>query len=117
MSKNKFKDFNMPEFYDRKETYNIIIVINKIQDQRLLYKKEELVVMYKDFSLENPELFEKCCNEKLTEDDKKNMCFLINLRTKVKNNEISFQKASNIVSVYFANKYQPELLQKDGFKK
>ena len=119
MTKKKNQELKniIPEFHNREEEYDIIIEVNKIQEKREIYKMEEIKQMHNQFATDNPELFEKCCKEKLSTTDKKYIVFLLETRRKVKNNLITYQEANQIVSVFFAQEIQPELLQKDGFKK
>ena len=104
-------------FHNRIEKYDIMETIEKIQQQRGLYKPEELKLMYKEFSDDNPELFRKCSTTSMSSDDMLKMKYLLDLRQQVKDGKIPFDKASSILSVKMAQEYQPELLQKDGFSK
>jgi len=117
MSNPSLNNVKQPEFHDRKEEYNILDEINTIQSQKSLYKYDELKLLHQDFADQNPELFEKCTREDMTKDDIENMIYLLDLRQQVKEGKITFEKASNILSFNMAKKYQPELLQKDGFSK
>jgi len=117
MSKQTLKDFKMPEFQDRNENYDILKEIEAIQKKRSIYKYDEIQLMHSDFAEQNPELFEKCSRENMTEDEIKHMIFLLDIRQQVKEGKLTYEKASNIVSIHMANKYQPELLQKNGFSK
>lgn len=116
MSKSTEK-FVPPVFHDREESYDIEETVNKIQEQRIMFKPDEMKQMYLEFATDNPELFKKCCNEILTTKERGYVVFLLTIRRRVKNKEITFQEANNIVSVYFAEQIQPELLTKDGFNK
>lgn len=111
------KDYEPPKFEDRKENYNVLEEIKSIQKEKDLYKYDEIKLMHQEFAEHNPELFEKCVREKMTEDDIQNTICLLQLRERVKKGEISFEQASSMVSTIMARKYQPELLQKDGFGK
>jgi hypothetical protein len=104
-------------FHNRIENYDIMETIEKIQKQRGLYKQEELKLMYKEFSDDNPELFRKCVTTQMSTDDMLKMKYLLNLRQQVKDGKLPFDKASGMLSVKMAQEYQPELLQKDGFTK
>lgn len=112
-----FPDQPKAVFQDRIEKYDIMTEITTIQTQRHLYKYEELRLLHSDFAQQNPELFNKSARTLMTDEDMKNLAYLLKLRNDVKTNVISFEKASGILSVKMAEKYQPELLQKDGFSK
>ena len=103
-------------FHDRTETYDIQETVNKIQEQRLLFNIDEVRQMHIDFVKDNPELFKKCFDTVMTVQEQEELIFMLKLRERVKKNEITFQEANSIISVYFAEKYQPELLSKNGFK-
>ena len=116
-NKQKISDV-MQQFQDREEKYDIIEEIKKIQQEKKIYKYEEIKLMHSDFSEQNPELFERCIREDMTTDNNmKHMKFLLEQRNKVKNKEIQFDKASGYISLCMAKEFQPELLQKDGFSK
>jgi hypothetical protein len=117
MSKESLNNIKQPEFNDRKENYNILEEITSIQSQRTMYKYDEIKLMHQDFAEQNPELFEKCTRENIKPDDIKKMVYMLDLRKQVKEGKISFEKASNIFSMKMAKEFQPELLQKNGFKK
>lgn len=104
------------KFQDRTESYDIEKTVQKIQEQRSLYKPNELKQMHSDFATDNPELFKKCCDEKLKPKDFEYLVFILKLRQQVKRKEITFQEANSIVAIHFAEQIQPELLSKDGFK-
>ena len=106
-----------PVFQNRIEKYDIIETIQQIQNQRSLYKPDELRLLHADFAKDNPELFRKCLNTNMTPDDISKMKYLLDLRQQVKDGKIPFDKASGILSVKMAQEYQPELLRKDGFTK
>lgn len=114
----KPKKFKEAKFdYNRKESYDIQETVKKIQEQRHLYKMDEVKQLHPEFATELPELFKKCYEEEMTDKDIEYLTFQLNLRRRVQNREISFAEANRIVSVYFAEQIQPELLSKDGFKK
>lgn len=111
------KQIEKPNIHDRVENFDILNEINKIQSERTLYKYEEIKLIHQEFAEQNPELFEKCVREKISQDDIKNTIYLLDLRQQVKDGKITYEKASSIMSFYMAKKFQPELLQKDGFQK
>ena len=102
-------------FTDRDESYDIEETVKQIQEQRKMYRLEEMQQMHSEFATENPELFKKCANETLTEKDHGYVVFLLKLRRQVKNKEITFAEANKTVAIYFAQEIQPELLSKNGF--
>lgn len=104
-------------FHNRKEDYDILTEVKEIQEQRKQFKIDEVEQMHTEFAKDNPELFKKCYNDDMTDDKIEELVYMIELRKKVKNNEISFEQASAQVSAYFAQKYQPELLTKDMKRK
>ena len=103
------------EFQDRLETYDIVTVVNKLQVERKLFTFSELKLKYADFYNDNQELFKKCYDNEMTVSEMDELVFMLGVRERIKRNEITFQEANNIISVYFAEHYQPELLSKTGF--
>jgi hypothetical protein len=99
------------------EEYDILDKVKEIQDQRLLYKYEELLVMHPDFARRHNFLFEKCVREQWSEKYMNDLIHVLHVRNQIKSNEIDHVNASKDISFHYAQKYEPRLLQKDGFKK
>lgn len=110
-------NYEPAKFEDREENYDVLEEIKAIQNEKNLYKYDEIKLMHQEFAEHNPELFEKCVREDMTNDDIQNTICLLQLRERVKKGEITYENASSMVSTIMARKYQPELLQKDGFGK
>lgn len=118
MSQEKsIKDYQAPDFdmdllINRVENQDIIKTISVIQEEKKIYKYDELKLMHSDFANENPELFEKCVRTNMTKKDIEEMIFMLDMRKKIASGEMTHQQASSVVSVYFAKRYEPRLLEK-----
>lgn len=117
MSNISMKEVEPAVFNDRVENYDIIQTIKDIQSKHNLHTQDELKNMYPEFSTDNPELFTKCCRNQMTKSDIEKMKYMLDLRLRVKEGKLSFHEASQMISVYMAKIYQPELLTKNGFNK
>lgn len=104
-------------FHNRQESYDILETVQNVQQNRGLYKLDEMKQMHPDFAKDNPELFKKCYDQSMTPREIDQLVYMLQTRNRVKSGEITFKKANELISVYFAQQYQPELLSKNGFKK
>ena len=107
------KPFEPAKFHDRTENYDIEKEVQEIQEQRKQFNFDEVKQLHEEFAKDNPELFKKCFETEMNEKDCEELVFMLKLRKRVKDGEITFQEANSIISVYFAQRYQPELLNKD----
>lgn len=108
----KFKSDKDAEFYIHDEQYDIMDVVMEIQGDRQNLSIDELGKKYPSFKRDFTPLFIKVCRTELSQTDITQLEYMLDMRKRVRDQELSFKEASGEVCITSAQKFQPELLNK-----
>jgi hypothetical protein len=98
------------KFHDHNESCDILSVVNNIQEERKLFTFTELKLKYSEFFTMSPQLFKKCYDTELSQDEREELAFILDIRERVKSKEISFHDANFIIPVYMGIKHDNNML-------